>query len=143
MDSTGKLKSTLKGTMNGTLSKTLYSTAKSTYNFGVHSGTGTTLEITSHDTEKQVTISGYKETIYSLHLPEDFFDTEKVEEHGGGYVTVNMTGDTYICRWQLNDLLNGMGWKLIGYSTGGADGGELVRELWSYSSTQAKSKKGK
>ena len=143
MDGASTFRSTLKGTLNGTLNKTLYSTAKSTYNFGIHSGTGSTIEITSHDTEKQVTISGHKETIHSLHLPDDFFDEERVEKHGGDYITVNMSGDNYICRWQLNDLLNGMGWKLIGYSNGNTDGGDLVRELWSLSSKQGKSKKGK
>ena len=143
MDGTGTSKATMKGTMNGTLGRTLYSTAKSTYNFGIHSGTGSTIEIISHDSEKQVTISGYIESIYSLHLPEDFFNEERVENHGGGYITVNMSGDTYICRWELNDLLNGMGWKMIGYSTGSTDGGEVVRELWSFYSKQTKSKKGK
>ena len=135
----GTLKGT--GTLNGSLGKTVYGTATSTFNFGIHPGIGTTLEITSYDAERHVTLTAYKETLYSLDLPEDFFSDELCEQHGGGYMTMNMKDETYISRWQLNDLLNGLGWKLIGYSAVGGDNTGSVKEIWAQPRKELKVKK--
>ena len=90
----------VKGALNGTLGKTLYSTAKSAYNLGAHAGTGTTLEVTCYEREPVhvVSFSGYKEAVFSLNLPQDFYAEQRVVQRGGGYVTVNLSGDTYISR---------------------------------------------
>ncbi len=61
-------------------------------------GTGTTLEVTSQDGDRHVKLTGYKEVIRSLSLPDDFLASDKLEKHGGGYLTVNMREETYISR---------------------------------------------
>ena len=107
----------------------------------LYPGTGTTLEVTSHDSDRHVKLTGYKEVIRTLSLPEDFLASDKLEKHGGGYLTVNMKDETYISRWQLNDLLNGLGWKLAGYSAFTLDGAMCVKELWALPSRQFRVKK--
>ncbi len=101
-------------TFRSTGGSTLFQTAKS--GFAFHVGTGSTLEVSSRDGETIVEISGYLETLVSLDIAGDTVPDEAFHHYGNGYVTVTLQQDYYVSRFELNDVLNGAGWKMAGYT---------------------------
>ena len=115
--------------MSGTLKGTLYSTA--TTGLGINSGTGSTIEITSRETERALLITGYKEAITALNVPLGALSAGDMADRGNGYVTARFGGDNFITRFELNDMLHGLGWKLIGYSSAYVGTDMVCNEVWS------------
>ncbi len=94
-------------------------------------GTGTTLEVTSKDGDRHVKLTGYKEVIRSLSLPDDFLASDKLEKHGGGYLTVNMREETYISRYILQYSLFQKKRTFNSKFFGGPPGGGGKKFTWS------------
>merc|ERR1719323_2132685 len=93
-------------TLSGTLKGTLFTTAKT--GLGVHSGTGTTLEVMSSD--KQVRISGYFAAIASLNIEiMDNVTQDDIEHHTSSYVSVIFHGKNYVTPYEVHDILHGLG----------------------------------
>ena len=122
----------------------------------IRSGTGTTLEVTSRSDTRIATISCYAEVIPELNLPSevvdssDYFegtigkdnktgkksspraDVMSVVHRGNGYVTVYLP-QKVMSRYELRDLLQGLGWRLAGLTTCSHEGAMVREEVWSSS----------
>ena len=115
--------------MTSTLKGTLFTTAKA--GLGINIGTGSTLEVMSKDAARALTVSGYREGLESAEIPLDRLSDEEIVDCGNGYISAIFKGDQYFTRIELNDLLHGLGWKLIGYSMSHDGKGMVCHELWS------------
>ena len=104
--------------------------------FGLHHGSGTTLEVVTSD--NQVKISGFFAAVASLNI-EILHDVDQADnEHhtSSYYVSIVFQGDNYVTPSEVHDVLNGMGWKLAGYFTcrsSDPEEGMIVHELWTKS----------
>ena len=117
-------------------------------------GTGSVLEVTSCSNTNMATISCYAEVIPELHLPaqaidnSDYFegtiskdrkkngkmssprkDVISVVHRGNGYVTVYVPQGV-MSRYELRDLLNGLGWKMTGHALCSHEGALIHNEVW-------------
>ena len=106
----------------------LYFTAERRKPF--NAGMGTSLEITSCDEARIISVSGYKEALRSIDLSTEESIGSQVQSFGNGYVTITLTGSSYISSFELNDDLNGQNWKLNGYSVTHKDEQIWRHEIW-------------
>ena len=129
---------------------TLFHTAE---DGSIRSGTGSMIEVTSRSDTRMTTISCYAEVITELHLPKaaidnsDYFegtisdkkngkkssprsDVVSVVHRGNGYVTMYLP-KTVMSRFELRDLLNGLGWKMGNYAACSHGGAMIHSEVWS------------
>ena len=114
--------------MSGTLRGTLFTTAKA--GLGINTGTGSTLEVMSSDAVRAVTVSGYREALLAAHIPINRLNESEIGDRGNGYVTAIFQGDNYFTRFELNDMLHGLGWKMTGYTTAPDSEGITCHEMW-------------
>ena len=121
----------------------------------VRSGTGSVMEVTSRGDTNITTISCYAEVIPKLHLPSqaidnsDYFegtishdkkngkvtsprtDVVSVVHRGNGYVSMYVPQGV-MSRYELRDLLNGLGWTMTSHALCSHDGALIHSEIWSH-----------